>query len=184
MQTPDIFFTADTHFFHKNVLKFCPETRQKITSVDEMNETLIANWNAQVSPNDHVYHLGDFSFGRSDKTNELLARLNGQIHLILGNHDRWLNKVSKTLLTSVSDYKELKVAGKIICMFHYPILEWRNSHHGSYHLFGHVHGKDMKIEGRALDVGIDARHNRDMKLWTLQEVIDFMESRPITAHHN
>lgn len=179
----NIFFTADLHFFHKNILNFCPTTRGNCESLDEMHQRLIANWNSQVSFNDHVYCLGDFSFGNSAKTFGILSQLKGQIHLIKGNHDNWVNSYCKTLLTSVSDYKELKVSNKLICMFHYPILEWRNAHYGSYHLFGHVHGKDMQISGRALDVGIDARPNGDMKLWTLQEVIDYMEPRLKTNHH-
>ena len=54
-----------------------------------MNEALVNNWNSVVKPEDHVYHLGDFCFGNVEKWNWCLepGRLNGHIHLILGNHD-------------------------------------------------------------------------------------------------
>ena len=51
-----------------------------------MNEALITNWNNVVKPNDTVFHLGDFAFGGSYIWNNVLSRLNGNIHLILGNH--------------------------------------------------------------------------------------------------
>ena len=55
----NIFFVADTHFFHKNIIKYCS---QPFLSITEMNETLIKNWNSKVSPGDIVFHLGDFAF--------------------------------------------------------------------------------------------------------------------------
>ena len=78
-----IFFTSDTHFFHKNIIKYC---NRPFGSVEEMNEALVANWNSVVGPDDHVYHLGDFCFGNVEKWNWCLepGRLNGHIHLILG----------------------------------------------------------------------------------------------------
>lgn len=56
-------------------------------------------------------------------------------------------------------------------------------HHGSYHLYGHVHGS-VQIEGRAMDVGIDARPEGDMKLWSWEEVDDILKVREIRSHHN
>lgn len=52
-----------------------------------MNETIIANWNSVVGPDDIIFHLGDFCLGGSAEWINVLNRLNGKIYLIAGNHD-------------------------------------------------------------------------------------------------
>jgi calcineurin-like phosphoesterase family protein len=78
-----VWFTSDTHFWHARIIQFC---QRPFASVDEMNEKLIANWNAVVVPDDTVYHLGDFSMA-ARPVELYVPRLNGQIHLVMGNHD-------------------------------------------------------------------------------------------------
>ena len=56
-------------------------------SYDEMEEVLVNNWNNVVTNEDHVYHLGDFCWGKTDEWIRILKRLNGNIHIIKGNHD-------------------------------------------------------------------------------------------------
>jgi len=176
------FFTSDNHFFHKSIVKFCPETRMGITDVSEMNERMIDIWNKTVGVHDTVYTLGDFSFGTTDKTIQVLARLNGHKHLILGNHDHWINDEAKSFFESINHYKKIKVNGKRAILFHYPIVEFENMHHGAYHFYGHVHG-NYKHPGRAMDVGIDARPQKDMGLWEWDELVDLMEKKPVLSHH-
>ena len=79
-------FIGDTHFYHKNIIKFEDEFRP-FDTVEEMNETLVDNWNRVVQPEDTVYHVGDVVFGGHEK-HEIIGRLNGKKRLILGNHDR------------------------------------------------------------------------------------------------
>ena len=55
------FFTGDQHFDHANIIRFC---NRPFTSVEEMNETIIENWNSIVSNKDDVYCLGDFAFSK------------------------------------------------------------------------------------------------------------------------
>jgi len=169
-------FTSDLHAYHKNILNFSKVTRHG-KDADEMTEILIKNWNEQVPDKETtVYCLGDISFGSSTKTRELLNRLNGTIHLILGNHDREEFMLSTNRFASVSQYKKIKIDEQWVIMFHYPINDWEMINHGSFHLYGHIHGqKDRMPQGRALDVGIDNRPLGDMKLWTWQEVKDTLE---------
>ena len=88
----DIFFTSDTHFGHANTfLKFQnPDgsPMRPFTSVEEMDETMIARWNGIVTPQDKIYHLGDVAFGPNDHFAKILRRLAGRKRLILGNHDK------------------------------------------------------------------------------------------------
>ena len=79
-----IFFTADTHWGHRNIIRYC---QRPFADVDEMNEALITNWNSTIGKDDIVFHLGDFAMGGSAEWCRLLERLNGRIYLILGNHE-------------------------------------------------------------------------------------------------
>lgn len=175
------FFISDTHFHHKNVLRFCSSTRP-VTTVEDMNETIIKNWNEQVTRKDNVYILGDFSFSGPAETTNILRRLKGNLNLIRGNHDRWVNQETSKYFDDIRDYREVTIDNTLVVMMHYPIFEWRNMHRGAFHLFGHVHG-NAKVEGRAMDVGIDARPNGDMKLWSWDEIKTYMLEQPIRTHH-
>ena len=85
-----IYFTADTHFGHENVIRFCG--RPYATDA-EMDEALIENWNSRVKGNDTVFILGDLLF-RSDNAEEILRCLKGKKRLLIGNHDgSWMTKV-------------------------------------------------------------------------------------------
>lgn len=175
------FFTSDTHFFHKSIMRFCPETRAG-ADADEMTDLLIQSWNEQVGPHDHVWHLGDVSFGQSEKTARALNKLNGVIHLVKGNHDdrNMMNHIAGRF-DSVQDYKYLRLNGNKFVLFHYPIKEWNSCQHGSIHLYGHVHGRDVGLDGKCMDVGIDTRSN--FKLYTEEEILTIMEDKPVVGHH-
>ena len=82
------FFTSDTHFGHANIIRLC---NRPFKDVEEMNEKLIENWNKVVPEDGTVFHLGDFAFGGSALWNSVIPRLNGQIYLIIGNHEIMLN---------------------------------------------------------------------------------------------
>lgn len=80
-----VFFIADPHFGHKNIIDY--ESRP-FKSVEEMDETLIKNWNNTVSKTDKIFILGDFSFYSKERIYEIVTQLNGIKILVLGNHDR------------------------------------------------------------------------------------------------
>lgn len=177
-----IWFTSDNHFGHKSILKFCAETRMNCAGTDEMNEKMIDIWNKTVAPKDRVYILGDFSFMNSARTGKVLEQLNGRKTLIRGNHDGWLNYDLESHFENIYDYRKISIDGKRIVLFHYPIWEWENMHHGSYHLYGHVHGNST-VPGRAMDVGIDARPQKDMGIWSWEEIDAILSTRDVRTHH-
>lgn len=81
-----IFLVSDTHFFHSNIIKYC---NRPFASVEEMNRVMIEKWNAVVSPEDTVIHLGDFALGPAPRYAEILKALHGKTKiLIIGNHDK------------------------------------------------------------------------------------------------
>ena len=86
----EIFFISDTHFGHANMLKFVNWDNSRVrpfSSVEEMDELMIENWNRVVKPTDKIYHLGDVVY-RCKNRDQIMQRLNGDKVLIKGNHDR------------------------------------------------------------------------------------------------
>jgi calcineurin-like phosphoesterase family protein len=87
----DIWLISDTHFGHANFLTFQDLQGHPVrpfASCEEMDETMIARWNAVVKPQDHVYHLGDFTLMPATRANVIAKRLNGIKRLVRGNHDK------------------------------------------------------------------------------------------------
>lgn len=149
----DIWFTADTHFGHTNRLEYC---NRPFSSVEEMNEILIENWNKVVKKFDMVYFLGDFGFKNQKVLFGIKGRLNGVIFPVRGNHDKNsdLEQFSKA-----SDLQEIYIDNKCIVLCHYSMNVWNKSHHGSWHLFGHSHGSlPDNPNSLSFDVGVDC-HN-------------------------
>jgi len=160
-----LFLTADHHFSHGQILIYQKETRP-FPTVHEMNKAYTEMWNDQVGDKDVVYHLGDFCFKRPEAH---FPRLRGRIHVIPGNHDRWLPKTRwgiqtgpHTSLRSASREPVIvhnqiciiKEEGQMVVLCHYPLRSWPHSHYGSWHCHGHVH---MPIApwGPSFNVGVD-----------------------------
>jgi calcineurin-like phosphoesterase family protein len=171
------FFTSDTHFGHKRMLDFRP-----FVSTEEMDEALIANWNERIGRGDRVYHLGDFSFANKERTAEIIGRLNGQIHLVRGNHDKMLDRCA-SLFASFQEYKTVKVDGQRLVLFHFAMRTWDLSHHGSWSLYGHSHGNLADDPGAmSMDVGVDPNGLRPV---AFEEVAERMAAKvfvPVDHH--
>ena len=150
-----VFFTADTHFNHAK----CQELFRagRFTSVEAMNETIVERWNSRVKKGDRVYHLGDVALGSPAAAAAILSRLNGQIFLIRGNHDRVAeHRLCKDRFVWIKDYFGLRVGEQKIQLCHYAFRTWNQMHRGSWHLHGHSHGTLPELETlRAFDVGVD-----------------------------
>ncbi len=130
-----IYFTADLHFGHSNIIRHCS---RPFAAAEEMDVALTANWNAAVSRHDEVYILGDFTMKPAAEAHKYLSALNGRKYMIRGNHDKFLNnyKASDTAFEWVKDYFVLKHEGRRFVLFHYPICEWDCFYRGAIHLSG------------------------------------------------
>lgn len=168
-KTPhNVFFTSDFHLFHHNVLKF---DNRPFDDIHQMHLIIENNWNEIVTPNDTVIYLGDLSFARKDDklaVDSLINRLNGNIHYVMGNHDK-LEEIKKNRkFITVQDYLEVRIKFKknnvvtesLFCCMHYPIYSWNKKHHGHYMCHGHCHGNlhhgedaSFYIGRRVMDVG-------------------------------
>ena len=143
-------FTADTHFGHANIIKFCG---RPFKDVDEMDRTLIEVWNAVVRPEDTVWHLGDFAFRSTKDPEAYLRRLHGTKHLVVGNHDGEASR-SAPSWGSVQDMAHVSIDGHRVTLCHYAMRVWPRSHHGALHFYGHSHG-NLPGDSQSCDVGMD-----------------------------
>lgn len=146
------FVTSDTHFQHRRIVEL---SHRPYPTIEDMNEDLIRRWNSVVGPDDTTYHLGDFSLG-GVPASTFRRRLNGRIHLIVGNHDDRALK-EPALWESISDILNLKIEGQRVTLCHFAMLTWLKSHSEAWHLHGHSHGSLIKSlpSARRLDVGVD-----------------------------
>lgn len=147
------YFTADTHFNHLLLAKI-----RGFTCTEAHDECIVSIWNSYVKGKDEVYLLGDFCFGGHKSVRRIRHRLNGKIHLILGNHDR-ANRLHNCtgLFTSVNDITQIKIDGITTVLCHYAMRTWSQSHYNSWQLYGHSHGGLQPI-GKQHDVGLDANN--------------------------
>ena len=172
-----IYFIADTHFYHQNVITFC---NRPFINIDEMHRALIDNWNRVVEHSDEVYILGDFLFkGTAQQANDLLKQLNGKKYLIKGNHEHYLKSADfdHSLFEWVKDYYTLYYNKKKFILFHYPILEWDGYYHGSIHLYGHVHNNQTQhfatvLGKNAVNVGADLINFTPISIEDILKLID------------
>ena len=165
-----IYLTSDTHFCHDKPFVYEP---RGFSSIQEMNETLIENWNGTVSKNDIVYVLGDFFLGTDyDFIKNTVENLNGNIYLILGNHD---TNAKWQFYTTISKILSVKFADIIVYkkrqfyMSHYPTLTatlQSNPEKAIFNLFGHTHSKDKFYENSPYmyNVAVDANDNAPVSI--------------------
>ncbi|MCZ2224280.1 MAG: metallophosphoesterase [Chitinophagales bacterium] len=181
----NIWVTSDTHYNHINIIKYCD---RPFSSVEEMNEKMIENYNNLVKIEDEVYFLGDFSFFQLRETLDLLKRLNGYKHLILGNHDKVITKNLKAFqgtpyFSSIDNYKEIKIGEQVIVLFHFGQRVWNKSHYSSWHLYGHSHN-NLPPHGKSVDVGVDSSWitgNKEYRPFNFDEIKTFMDKQQVFA---
>jgi len=155
------YFTADEHYGHINILKYC---NRQFKDVSRMDNELIKNHNSLVKENDTVFHLGDFTLKNAEIADQYISRLNGKHIFLKGSHDNW-NKDLPYIL-------EFKDGDTHIVMCHYAMRVWPRAHYGSIQLYGHSHGKLEPI-GKQYDVGVD---NNDYRPVSLDKILKRLNS--------
>ena len=187
-----VFFTADLHFGHENVIRF---DNRPFETVEEMDAELIRRWNAKVGKGDLIYVLGDMIWKTRNSDAETLIRsLNGQIILIKGNHDRFLhNAKAKNALAGVKDYDDICVkleddTDRRVVLCHYYIPFYNGHRWQAVHLHGHSHNSEEylieeSIKQKLRDDGFETRsYNVGCMHWnyepvTLDEILAKADSK-------
>lgn len=175
------YYIADQHFFHRrmNTSMDC----RGFSSVEEMNEFMIKQWNRKVRYGDEVVILGDLSLCKGKETNEILRQLKGRKFLVTGNHDKFVNdkEFDSSLLEWIKPYEEMNDNGRKVVLCHYFIPTYngqyrrdKNGNPKTWMLFGHVHNTlDMKY----IDAYMDMVRSQNRKVRGLIEA----EAVPIQA---
>lgn len=158
-------FTSDTHFGHKNIIIYCS---RPFRDVEEMDRELIARWNARVTPEDHVYHLGDFAMASKVRIAEIRKALNGRITLILGNHDRSAKAMMECGFDEVAEMGILPIGKGLEAVLHHePLLDY-DPDRFHVHFCGHVHEKWASRRGdkdaMIINVGVDQNDYQPISL--------------------
>ena len=134
-----IYFISDTHFNHKNIIKYC---NRPFDSVEQMNEIIIRNWNQTVSQNDVVFHLGDFALGKKDDALNIIKNLNGEKYLLRGNHDKIKSYLYESYGFHLLKNPPIKLDYYKLILSHIPIEDSKIPD-GYINLHGHIHDKNL-----------------------------------------
>ncbi len=172
-----LWFTADTHFGHASIIKYCnrpflsetekqqhredPRGRWKVSqeTVDRHDQALIDTINQQVMAGDTLWILGDFCWGGLEEATRYRKRIKcKQVHLVWGNHDK---RAIAPAFNKTIEQGMVKSSGQKIWLNHYPMRSWDGRFHGTWHLYGHVHARFAAADQAdptllTRDVGVDA----------------------------
>lgn len=183
-----LWFTADLHLGHTNVIKF---ENRPFKDTDEMNSKIINNWNSVVHPDDTIIVVGDFAFKCKATTKALLSCLNGKKILIRGNHDNnygiqhYLNRGWELICEQMT----LKLAGQNVTVSHYPYLSdnWMVDPHtgkhvrfldrlptneGNWLIHGHVHSNwAVRAADKMICVSLENWNYTPISMKTLEKII-------------
>lgn len=169
-----VWLTSDLHFGHDREFIYGP---RGFDGVAAMNETIIRNWNAIVSPEDDVYVLGDIMLG-DDKTGlSCLRRLQGNIHIIVGNHDTDRRiELYREMGYDVEFGARLSHRKLSFYLSHYPTItenfdEEKPINRRVFNLHGHTHqgNKFNQMFPTMYCVGLEAQSNCPV---SLDQVVD------------
>ena len=173
----NVWFTADLHLGHGNIIRYClrpylssaereralkdPRGKWRVSerTLRRHDDALLDGINAAVQTRDTLWILGDFCWGGIEMARQYLGCIRCQnVNLVWGNHD---HHSVRPLFGQVIHQGMVSVGGQNIWLNHYPMRSWNKSFHGSWHLYGHVHGRLAKEdEGKpwmlTRDVGVDA----------------------------
>lgn len=170
MTVSKIFFTSDTHFNHDREFVYSP---RGFKTIQEMNGTLVKNWNETVGNDDDIYVLGDFFLGTDfNYIQEVLNKLNGRIHLVTGNHDtpsKIIEYTSWNNIVKIADALRIRYKKREFFLCHYPVLTAsleQDPDKAVINLFGHTHSKDKFYEDRPYmyNVAVDANDNKPVEI--------------------
>lgn len=168
------YYIADTHFGHENILQL---SHRPFINVEQMDETIIENWNKRVTNDDHIFILGDLAY-KGKPPEKYLSRLNGKKHLIIGNHDKRITDnygFYRKFFVEITPMKSVNDNGTKIVLCHYPLVEWDGYYRDTLHFYGHVHNT-FHNENTLYAAGMNNAYNVGVDIIgfepkTLQEII-------------
>jgi calcineurin-like phosphoesterase family protein len=127
------YFIADAHLGHMGIITYCG---RPFASAEEQDALILKNWNETVTPDDDVYIIGDLMVPTEAGPASYLEKLNGRLHLLIGNHDEeWYDESYRHYFVEVADALRVEIEGYTTYLCHYPTPDFE----GDLHIFGHMH---------------------------------------------
>lgn len=163
-------FISDTHLFHANILKFIGKDGARIrpfSSLKEMHDKIVKEWNAVVGANDYVYHLGDVTFQYHNHFVALMHSLNGSKRLIVGNHDKLKNTHLLSCFKKVVMWRGFKEHN--FTASHVPIHPG-SIRHGKFNVHGHLH-QNLVPDLRYINVCVEHTDYRPLHITEIRQII-------------
>ena len=169
---PNTWFTADLHLGHANIIRYCG---RPFATVEAMDQAVLERLNEAVKFNDHLYFLGDFCMGSEARVLAYRRRIHcRKIFAVPGNHDKQARKL-KEEFSWLDNLAELSIHGHPIVLCHYALRVWNRSNRGSWHLYGHSHGRLPEAPNSlSMDVGVDTHNFRP---WHYDEIAEIMTKK-------
>jgi len=162
---------SDSHFNHGNIILY---ENRPFSCKEEMNNYMIEKWNSIVAERDKVFHLGDFSFGNKEFTKELISKLNGDIALILGNHDRSKTDSWWTEVGIKNVYRYPIIMDEFFILSHEPIYLNKNMPYMNIH--GHIHSNNLD-NPQYINMGVE---NYDYEPQNLDKIFENFSQKDLT----
>lgn len=152
-----IFLVSDPHFGQASMLGFKKadgSLLRPFASLEEMDETMVTNWNSVVRPQDKIYVLGDVVMRKPQLS--ILTRLNGHKRLVRGNHDIF---ETKEYMKYFEDIYGVRVLDDMI-LSHIPLHPDSITKRYKINVHGHTHSgivkdKDGNPDGRYFCVCVE-----------------------------
>lgn len=168
----NIWFCADLHLGHKNILKLC---NRPFKTIEEHDSYIINRYNELISDDTTIYILGDICWNQSyENYKNIFTQLKGKKYVVLGNHDNKQNLIrckKDGLICDLFENKTIQIDNIRIFLAHFPYREWNGFYKGAYHFYGHCHGI-LDDFYQSTDVGIDCWEYEPVSFEEVKEYID------------
>jgi calcineurin-like phosphoesterase family protein len=161
----ETWFTADFHLGHQNIIRYCGRPFETLT---DMDAAILDRLNSSVKEGDVLFFLGDFCRGSGKDALDYRKKIRCKnMCFIEGNHDAGARKIASEFQWW-KQLAEVKIDGQLIVLCHYAMRVWHHSFRGSWHLYGHSHGRLPDDPATlSMDVGVDTH---DFRPWHFDQI--------------
>ena len=157
-------FISDTHIGQQRTLDL---SKRPYNNLEEMDYTIVSNWNSLIYSQDTVNHLGDFG---EPKYIKYLTGKN--INLLVGNYDNddFINQLKlydTEDRVNIIKEKRFHYTSDLV-LIHEPENKYEhNDYPNCFYLYGHVH-QLSKVKRNGLNVGVDCHNFKPIDLSTIE----------------
>lgn len=182
-------YISDLHLFHKNVTKAGRDfDKRPYMDLEEMHSDILLKWNQAVTNADHVFILGDFIWkftaDNRDEVMKMIKEMNGNLHLIIGNHDKIKDSNFKKRFEEIIHYKRvddvLDGENRTVIMSHYYMPLYEQHYRGAILLHGHSHNSSESDMEREITELVKSKGFSPVEIYNIGCMYPYMDYTPRT----